>query len=60
MATLNRLAEKPIVGCATGGPYTRRMARALEEVGVPVLPDVVQWTAAASALVEWGRIKRGR
>ena len=60
MATLNRLADKPIVGCAAGGPYTARMVRALEEVGVPVLPDVAQWTAAASALIEWGRIKKGR
>jgi 3-hydroxypropionyl-CoA synthetase (ADP-forming) len=60
MATLRRLATKPIVGCAAGGPYTARMARALEEVGIAVLPDVAQWVAAASALVEWGRIRKGR
>ena len=60
MATLNRESDKPIVGCASGGPYTVRMARALEEIGVPVLPDVVQWVAAASALVEWGRTRKGR
>ena len=60
VAALSRAAEKPIVGCAAGGPYTRRMSRALEEVGVPVLGDVTQWVAAASALVDWGRIRKGR
>lgn len=53
-------ADKPIVGCAAGGPYTARMSGALEKVGVPVLSDVVQWVAAASALVSWGRTKKGR
>ena len=60
MAALNQASAKPIVGCAAGGPYTRTMSRALEEVGVPVLPDVVQWVAAASALVSWGRTGKGR
>jgi len=60
MADLVKGAEKPIVGCASGGPYTERMSRALEEVGVPVLPDVAQWTAAASAMVQWGRARKGR
>jgi len=59
MEALNRAGDKPIVGCASGGPYTKKMAKALEEVGVPVLPDVVQWVAAASALAEWGRIRKG-
>lgn len=53
-------ASKPIVGCADGGPYTSKMVEALEQVGVPVLPDVVRWVAAASALARWGRIKKGR
>ena len=60
MEALNRESSKPIVGCAAGGPYTRRMSRALEEVGVPVLPDVAQWVAAASALVRWGQARGGR
>lgn len=60
MAALGREASKPIVGCASGGPYTERMSRALEEAGVPMLPDVTQWVAAASALVEWGRVRKGR
>jgi 3-hydroxypropionyl-CoA synthetase (ADP-forming) len=60
MDALNKASSKPIVCCAAGGPYTRKMSRALEEVGVPVLPDVAQWVAAASALVSWGRIGKGR
>ncbi len=59
METLGRECGKPIVGCAVGGPYTARMAAALEKAGIPVLPDVAQWVAAASALVDWGRIKKG-
>lgn len=56
MAALVKEAKKPIIGCAAGGPYTVRMSRALTAVGIPVFPDVVQWVAAASALVQWGRI----
>lgn len=56
---LNAVAEKPIVGCASGGQYTREMSAALEEAGVPVFPDVAQWVAASSALVRWGGIKKG-
>lgn len=53
---LLRGAEKPVVGCAVGGEYTRRMSDALESVGIPVLPDVAQWVAAAAALVRWGTV----
>jgi 3-hydroxypropionyl-CoA synthetase (ADP-forming) len=59
MESLNDRSTKPIVGCASGGPYTRKMAGAIERIGVPVLPDVAQWIAAASALVEWGRARKG-
>ncbi len=55
---LLRGAKKPVVGCAAGGPYTKRMSDALEAIGVPVLPDVAQWVAAAAALVRWGAIKK--
>jgi 3-hydroxypropionyl-CoA synthetase (ADP-forming) len=59
MDTLNKAATKPIVGCASGGPYSVKMARALEKIGVPVLPDVVQWVTAAAALAQWGKVKGG-
>lgn len=57
LAALQKRADKPIVGCAAGGPYTERMSAELEAVGVPVTRDVAGWVAAASALVDWGRIK---
>lgn len=58
LEALLRGASKPVVGCAVGGPYTKKMSDALEAVGVPVLPDVAQWVAAAGALVRWGAIKK--
>jgi 3-hydroxypropionyl-CoA synthetase (ADP-forming) len=58
MEAILRDAKKPIVSCAVGGRYTVRMSKALEGLGAPVLPDVVQWVAAASALVRWGIVKR--
>ncbi|MHB8896075.1 MAG: acetate--CoA ligase family protein [Candidatus Geothermincolia bacterium] len=60
MEALSREAAKPIVACAAGGPYTMEMSRALERAGVPVLSDVAQWVAAASALVAWGKAGKGR
>ncbi|RJP33766.1 MAG: hypothetical protein C4536_03805 [Actinobacteria bacterium] len=56
MDALNGESGKPIIGCAIGGPYTRKMIDALEAVGVPVLSDVADWVAAASALVRWGEL----
>jgi 3-hydroxypropionyl-CoA synthetase (ADP-forming) len=53
---LNRKSGKPILCGAAGGPYTRRMAAAIEEVGVPVLPSAHLWAAAASGLVRWGQV----
>ncbi|MFA6448929.1 MAG: acetate--CoA ligase family protein [bacterium] len=61
LEAINRDARKPILGCASGGPYTVKMSSALESVGVPVMPDVAQWVAAASAIAQWGAIrKRGK
>ena len=59
LEALARGADKPIVGCAVGGAYTLKMSGALEAIGVPVFGDVARWVAAASALVDWGRIKGG-
>lgn len=58
LEVLLRGAEKPIVGCAVGGQYTKKMSDALDAIGVPVLPDVAQWVAAAATLVRWGEIRK--
>ena len=49
---------KPIVCCAAGGPYTRRQARRLEDLGVPVYPIPERAVAAAYALVAYGQVRK--
>ncbi len=56
LAQINRRSTKPLLCGAAGGPYTRKMALAIEDVGVPVFESAHLWIAAARALVEWGRI----
>ncbi len=56
MEAISKDRRKPLVCCASGGTYTREMGERLTRAGVPVYPDVAQWVAAASALVQWGRI----
>jgi 3-hydroxypropionyl-CoA synthetase (ADP-forming) len=41
---------KPILCGARGGPYTARMGRALEAVGVPLVYGIRPWLAAARAV----------
>jgi 3-hydroxypropionyl-CoA synthetase (ADP-forming) len=53
---MNRTAGKPILCGAAGGPYTRQMSAAIEEIGVPVFPSAHLWAAAAYGLVRWGRV----
>jgi len=50
-------SDKPLLGCAIGGDYSRRMSACLEAVGIPVMDDVTQWVAAAAALARWGKVK---
>lgn len=45
-----RKLSKPILCCAAGGPYTRRMSRRLEEMKIPVYPTPERVVAAAYAL----------
>jgi 3-hydroxypropionyl-CoA synthetase (ADP-forming) len=45
---------KPIICCASGGPYTRKQSRTLEEKGVPVYPTPERAVAAAYALIVRG------
>ena len=51
---------KPIVCCAAGGPYTRKQAKRLEELGVPVYPIPERAVAAAYALVAYGQVRKSR
>jgi 3-hydroxypropionyl-CoA synthetase (ADP-forming) len=58
LETLNQKSPKPILCGATGGPYTKRMSQAIEEIGVPVFEAAHLWIAAAHALVKWGTIQK--
>lgn len=51
LAELSRSSPKPIVCGAAGGAYTDKMARALEEAGVPVFRTVRAWVMAARAVL---------
>jgi 3-hydroxypropionyl-CoA synthetase (ADP-forming) len=42
---------KPIVCCAAGGPYTEKMSKRMEELGVPVYQTAERAVAAVKALV---------
>jgi 3-hydroxypropionyl-CoA synthetase (ADP-forming) len=55
---LNRAYDKPIVVGTMGGPYTIKMAKAIEAVGVPVFLSVRDWVAAAHSLA-FGRRNAG-
>jgi 3-hydroxypropionyl-CoA synthetase (ADP-forming) len=50
LGRLTRSYDKPILVGAMGGPYTQRMARAIEAEGVPVFQSVSDWVAAARGL----------
>lgn len=51
LAELSRWSPKPIICGAAGGAYTDKMARALEEAGVPVFRTVRAWVMAARAVL---------
>jgi len=46
---------KPIICCASGGEYTRRMSSIIESHGVPVYPIPERAMAAVQALVRLGQ-----
>lgn len=50
LGRLNRKYGKPILVGAMGGPYTQRMAKAIESVGVPVFQSISDWVGAARGL----------
>ena len=50
LGQLNRKYGKPILVGTMGGPYTQRMAKAIEAVGVPVFQSISDWVGAARGL----------
>jgi len=50
LGQLARTHDKPILAGAIGGPFTDKMAHAVERNGVPVVRSVREWVAAAHSL----------
>jgi len=55
---INKKSQKPILCGATGGPFTRKISRAIEEIGVPVFDTPHLWITAAKILVDWGAVRK--
>ena len=55
LGRLNQAARKPILGAATGGPFTHRISAEIEAQGVPVFHSVRDWVAAARGLAPGAR-----
>ena len=58
LAGISKRHRKPVLVGGNGGPYTEKMSKAIEAKGIPVYDDIRDWVAAASALAQWGRIKK--
>ena len=58
LAGISKRHRKPVLVGGNGGPYTEKMSKAIEARGIPVYDDIRDWVAAASALAQWGRIKK--
>ncbi len=57
MEEFQKQNKKPIlVGCI-GGPFTEKMANAIEERNIPVYHEVVPWVVSANALVRWASVR---
>ena len=50
--------KKPLVVGCNGGPYTEKMIKLVEKHNIPVYQDLRTWIAAASALAQWGKVRR--
>lgn len=58
LAEFSKMNRKPLLVGANGGPYTNKVSALIEEKGVPVFDDIRDWVAAASALMQWGKVNR--
>jgi 3-hydroxypropionyl-CoA synthetase (ADP-forming) len=58
LAVLERVKKygKPLICCAAGGPYTRKMSRGIEALGIPVYESAERAANAAHALVRQAHV----
>ena len=57
LAAFHKKGKKPLLAGGNGGPYTEKMIKLIEKHNVPVYQDLRTWVAAASALVQWGKMR---
>jgi len=55
---LSKKYNKPILCCATGGDFTKRMIKKLEEGSIPVYPTPERAVRAFNAMVKYSSIKK--
>jgi 3-hydroxypropionyl-CoA synthetase (ADP-forming) len=56
LASFRRRQSKPIVIGAMGGPFTKNLAKRIEEAKLPVYHSVLEWVTAAGALARWAKV----
>jgi acyl-CoA synthetase (NDP forming) len=39
-----------------GGPFTKNIAKRIEDANVPVYLSVTEWVTAAGAMAKWARV----
>ena len=49
--------DKPIICCAAGGPYTAKITKKLEDLGLPVYPTGERAARAALGLMSYAEVK---
>lgn len=58
LADFSNKKKKPILVGGNGGPYTQKISALIEKKGAPVYDDLRTWVAVASALYQWGKVRR--
>ena len=57
LASFQKQKKKPILIGAMGGPFTKKIAKRIEEANVPVYLSVTEWVTAAGAMAKWAKVK---
>ncbi|MGI0048912.1 MAG: acetate--CoA ligase family protein, partial [Nitrososphaera sp.] len=57
LASFQKQKKKPILIGAMGGPFTKKIAKRIEDANVPVYLSVTEWVTAAGAMAKWAKVK---
>ncbi|HJS68749.1 MAG TPA: 3-hydroxypropionate--CoA ligase [Nitrososphaera sp.] len=56
LASFQKQKKKPILIGAMGGPFTKNIAKRIEDANVPAYLSVTEWVTAAGAMAKWARV----